>query len=50
MEKTQTYRFRDLSEQIKAAVSGDPALSAMMGILLVQFESQVEQIKSQSSR
>ena len=50
--KTLNSRFQDVSEQIKKAVADDPALSAMIGVLLVMFEtlnkSQSEQIKSQS--
>ena len=47
--------FKEISEQIKKAVADDPALSALIGVLLVMFESQSalnnsqsEQIKSQS--
>ena len=53
--KTLNSRFQEVSEQIKKAVADDPALSAMIGVLLVMFESQSalnnsqsEQIKSQS--
>ena len=52
---TLNSRFQEVSEQIKKAVADDPALSAMIGVLLVMFESQSalnnsqsEQIKSQS--
>lgn len=53
--KTLNSGFKEVSEQIKKAVADDPALSAMIGVLLVMFESQSalnnsqsEQIKSQS--
>ena len=49
--------FKEISEQIQKAVADDPALSAMIGVLLVMFESQSalnnsqsEQIKSQSEQ
>ena len=52
---TLNSRFQEVSEQIKKAVADDPALSAMIGVLLVMFESQSalnnslsEQNKSQS--
>ena len=55
--KTLNSRFQEVSEQIKKAVADDPALSAMIGVLLVMFESQSalnnsqsEQIKSQSEQ
>ena len=38
--KTLNSRFQEVSEQIKKAVADDPALSAMIGVLLVMFESQ----------
>ena len=47
--KTLNSRFQEVSEQIKKAVADDPALSAMIGVLLVMFESQSELIESQSS-
>ena len=54
---TLNSRFQEVSEQIKKAVADDPALSAMIGVLLVMFESQSalnnsqsEQIKSQSEQ
>ena len=54
---TLNSRFKEVSEQIKKAVADDPALSAMIGVLLVMFESQSalnnsqsEQIKSQSEQ
>ena len=46
---TLNSRFQEVSEQIKKAVADDPALSAMIGVLLVMFESQSELIESQSS-
>ena len=53
--KTLNSRFQEVSEQIKKAVADDPALSAMIGVQLVMFESQSalnnslsEQNKSQS--
>ena len=55
--KTLNSGFKEVSEQIKKAVADDPALSAMIGVLLVMFESQSalnnsqsEQIKSQSEQ
>ena len=54
---TLNSRFQEVSEQIKKAVADDPALSAMIGVLLVMFESQSalnnslsEQNKSQSEQ
>ena len=54
---TLNSRFQEVSEQIKKAVADDPALSAMIGVQLVMFESQSalnnsqsEQIKSQSEQ
>ena len=54
---TLNSRFKEVSEQIKKAVADDPALSAMIGVLLVMFESQSalnnslsEQNKSQSEQ
>lgn len=41
--------FKEISEQIQKAVADDPALSAMIGVLLVMFENQVSLNKSQSS-
>ena len=53
---TLNSRFKEVSEQIQKAVADDPALSAMIGVLLVMFEnqaalnnSQSELIESQSS-
>ena len=52
---TLNSRFQEVSEQIKKAVADDPALSAMIGVQLVMFESQSalnnqsELIESQSS-
>lgn len=53
---TLNSRFKEVSEQIQKAVANDPALSAMIGVLLVMFEnqaalnnSQSELIESQSS-
>lgn len=52
---TLNSRFKEVSEQIQKAVADDPALSDMIGVLLVMFEnqsalknSQCEQIKTQS--
>ena len=47
--KTLNSRFKEVSEQIQKAVADDPALSAMIGVLLVMFENQVSLNKSQSS-
>ena len=41
-------RFKEVSEQIKKAVAYDPALSAMIGVLLVMFENQAALNNSQS--
>ena len=41
-------RFKEVSEQIKKAVADDPALSAMIGVLLVMFENQAALNNSQS--
>ena len=46
---TLNSRFKEVSEQIQKAVADDPALSAMIGVLLVMFENQVSLNKSQSS-
>lgn len=46
--KTLNSRFQEVSEQIKKAVADDPALSAMIGVLLVMFESQSALNNSQS--
>lgn len=45
---TLNSRFKEVSEQIKKAVADDPALSAMIGVLLVMFESQSALNNSQS--
>ena len=41
-------RFKEVSEQIKKAVADDPALSTMIGVLLVMFENQAALNNSQS--
>ena len=51
---TLNSRFKEISEQIQKAVADDPALSAMVSVLLVMFEtlnnSQSEQIKHLTKR
>ena len=47
---TLNSRFKEVSEQIKKAVAGDPALSAMFGVLMVLLESQSSEITQLTKR
>ena len=47
---TLNSRFQEVSEQIKKAVADDPTLSAMIGVLMVLFESQSSEITQLTKR